>query len=34
MTTVQAGKIARRKLSVLQLAHELGNVSPPFAMGS
>ena len=27
MTTVQAEKIARRKLSLLQLAQELGNVS-------
>ena len=27
MTTIQAGKIARRKLSLLQLAQELGNVS-------
>lgn len=27
MTTVQAGKIARRKLTLLQLAQELGNVS-------
>ena len=27
MTTVQAKKIARRKLSLLQLAQELGNVS-------
>ena len=27
MTTIQAEKIARRKLSVLQLAQELGNVS-------
>ena len=27
MTTVQAEKIARRKLSLLELAQELGNVS-------
>ncbi len=27
MTTVQKGEIARRKLSLLQLAQELGNVS-------
>ena len=27
MTTVQGEKIARRKLSLLQLAQELGNVS-------
>ena len=27
MTTVQAEKIGRRKLSLLQLAQELGNVS-------
>jgi hypothetical protein len=27
MTTVQKEKIARRKLSLLQLAQELGNVS-------
>ena len=27
MTTVQAEKITRRKLSLLQLAQELGNVS-------
>ena len=27
MTTVQREKIARRKLSLLQLAQELGNVS-------
>jgi hypothetical protein len=27
MTTVQEDKIARRKLSLLQLAQELGNVS-------
>ncbi len=27
MTTVQAEKIARRKLTLLQLAQELGNVS-------
>jgi len=27
MTTVQAAKIARRKLSLLELAQELGNVS-------
>jgi len=29
MTTVQAEKIARRKLSLLQLAQELGNVTFP-----
>ena len=30
MTTVQAEKIARRKLSLLQLAQELGNVSKAY----
>ena len=30
MTTVQKEKIARRKLSLLQLAQELGNVSKAY----
>ena len=30
MTTVQAKKIARRKLSLLQLAYQLGNVSKAY----